>query len=81
MALEPIPCLDRLIVDVPRSHTIRHIHTHTHTTSDRLVADAAQHTTNPREKHPYHQRVGTHDPQNRAAAGVPLGPHDHLERI
>jgi hypothetical protein len=61
--------LGRLIVEVSRSHTIRHTHgrarththTHTHTvgllwTSDQPVAEAATYTTNTTDEHPCPQR-------------------------
>jgi hypothetical protein len=52
VAQQPKSGLGRLIVEVSRSHTIRHTHTHKHThtvgllwTSDQPVADATTYTT------------------------------------
>jgi hypothetical protein len=52
---QPRSGLGQLIVEVPRSHTIRHTHTHSLgflLTNDQPVEEAPAYTTNTRDKHP-----------------------------
>jgi len=55
VASQPNCALGRLIVEVPRSHTIRHTQTQPEGllwTSDHLIAEIAICTTHTREEHP-----------------------------
>ena len=93
LALGLISCLGRLIVDVSRSHTIRHTHTHTHTHTHKTCKTALNKWSARRRHHYLHNiqqnqenfhvisGIPTHDPNNRAAVGVLLGQHGHRKKI
>jgi hypothetical protein len=76
--------LGRLIVEVPRSHIIRHTHTHTHIqpvrfiwTTDRLFAEASTYTTHKKHEERTLSGVRNCDTSNRAAADHHLDSHQH----
>jgi hypothetical protein len=73
--------LDCLTVEVPRSHTIRHTHTHTTLpcTSDQLVAQAATYTTQETNIQALN-RICTHDSSNKAATDLHLRLHGHMDQ-
>jgi len=62
----------RLMFEVSRPHTFRHIHVEVSLrTSDRIVAEAASYKTQDTKVHALHCNR-THNPSNRAAADVRL---------
>jgi hypothetical protein len=84
VAQQPNTGLDRLFVDVSRSHTIRHTHTAGRTPLDEWSArrrDLYLTTqTLSRDKHPCPAGIRTHDPSKRSAADPRLRPRDHWDR-
>jgi hypothetical protein len=85
VAQQPNSGLGHLIVEVSRSHTIRHTHTHQVGllwTSDKLVAEAATYTTHNKHKKANIHAISvirTRDPSNQAAADLRLRPHGHRD--
>jgi hypothetical protein len=93
VALQPTEGLRRLIVEVSRSHTIRHARTRaralarTHTqsvgviwTNDQFVAEGARHPTQETSVHDLIENQ-TRDPSNQTAAYLHLRPHGHLDQL
>jgi hypothetical protein len=79
VAQQPNLGLGRLIVELSRSHKIRHTHTPGRTLwkSDQSVAEAATYTTNATDEHPRRQWIRTRDPSKRVASEPSLRAHGH----
>ena len=69
-----------LIVEVSRSHAIKHTHTHTHT-SKIPVQERIQHTTTQEVNIHAISGIRTCDPSHKAAEDLRVIPHGHQGRL